>query len=119
MYDHSVRVPFMVIGPGAKPGQKIDEPIYLQDVMPTTLELARIAKPEHVEFHSLLPLLEGGESPYERIYGCYLEKQRSVRTDQYKLIAYPTAKTLRLYDIKRDPHEMHDLAGDASMQTVS
>ena len=39
MYDHSVRVPFMVVGPGVKAGQKIDEPIYLQDVMPTTLEL--------------------------------------------------------------------------------
>ena len=27
-------------GPGLKPGTRIDTPIYLQDVMPTTLELA-------------------------------------------------------------------------------
>ncbi len=118
MYDHSVRVPFMVVGPGVKAGQKIDEPIYLQDVMPTTLELCGIEKPEHVEFHSLLPLLEGGKSPYESIYGCYLKKQRSIRTDRYKLIAYPDAKTLRLYDVKHDPHEIKDLATDPSMQGV-
>lgn len=118
MYDHSVRVPFIVVGPNAKAGKKIDEPIYLQDVMPTTLELCGIEKPEHVEFHSLLPLLDGGESPYKSIYGCYLEKQRSIRTDQYKLIAYPDAKTLRLYDVKNDPHEIKDLARDASMNGV-
>jgi choline-sulfatase len=118
MYDHSVRVPFIVVGPNVKAGKQIDEPIYLQDVMPTTLELCGIEKPEHVEFHSLLPLLDGGKSPYESIYGCYLEKQRSIRTDQYKLIAYPGAKTLRLYDVKNDPHENHDLASDASMKPV-
>jgi choline-sulfatase len=86
--------------------------------MPTTLELAGIDKPSHVEFHSLLPLLEGGESPYDAIYGCYLEKQRSIRTDRYKLIAYPESKTLRLYDIKNDPQEISDLAGEASMKSM-
>lgn len=118
MYDHSVRVPFMVVAPGVEAGRKLAAPIYLQDVMPTTLELAGVEKPEHVEFNSLLPLLEGGESPYDAIYGCYLEKQRSIRTDQFKLIAYPKSKTLRLYDIQNDPTEMNDLADDASMRST-
>jgi arylsulfatase A-like enzyme len=118
MYDHSVRVPFIAVGPDAQAGQRISEPIYLQDVMPTTLELCGIEKPDHVEFSSLLPLLRGGKSPYDSIYGCYLEKQRSIRTDQYKLIAYPAASTLRLYDVKKDPQEMKDLAADASMKPV-
>src|SRR6478609_4217118 len=48
LYDHSVRVPFIVAGPtsistAAKRGQRIDASIYLQDVMPTSLELAGIA----------------------------------------------------------------------------
>lgn len=118
LYDHSVRVPFIVVGPEASAGRQIDEPIYLQDVMPTTLELCGIEKPEHVEFNSLLPLLDGGKSPYQSIYGCYLEKQRSIRTDRYKLIAYPNAKTLRLYDIQDDPLEMRDLTSDASKKGV-
>ncbi|MDB4749720.1 sulfatase-like hydrolase/transferase [Rubripirellula sp.] len=118
MYDHSVRVPFIVVGPGVAKAKKIDEPIYLQDVMPTTLELAGVTQPEHVEFHSLLPMLDGAPSPYQSIYGCYLSKQRSIRTDEYKLIAYPEAKVLRLYDIRSDPTEKHDLAQESRMQPV-
>jgi arylsulfatase A-like enzyme len=118
LYDHSVRVPFFVVGPDVAAGQRIDEPIYLQDVMPTTLELAEVDAPPSVEFHSLLPMLAGAESPYESIYGAYLEKQRSIRTEQYKLIVYPDAKTIRLYDIQQDPKEMIDLADRTSMQPV-
>lgn len=58
-YDHSIRVPFMVVGPGVDAGRVIDEPIYLQDVRPTALALAGITTPEHVEFQNLLPLLRG------------------------------------------------------------
>ncbi|MDE0862382.1 MAG: sulfatase-like hydrolase/transferase [Rubripirellula sp.] len=118
MYDHSVRVPFIVAGPGVAKNQRINEAIYLQDVMPTTLELAGIEKPKHVEFNSLLPMLAGGQSPYDSIYGCYLKKQRSIRTDQYKMIAYPEAKTLRLYDIKHDPLEKNDLAQEPGMKPI-
>ena len=86
--------------------------------MPTTLELAGISQPEHVEFNSILPLLDGATSPYESIYGCYLSKQRSIRTDRFKLIAYPDAEVLRLYDLQQDPTEKHDLAQKAKMKPV-
>ncbi|MGB0758759.1 MAG: sulfatase-like hydrolase/transferase [Rubripirellula sp.] len=118
MYDHSVRVPFIVVGPGVAAAKKIAEPIYLQDIMPTTLELAGVKQPEHVEFNSLLPLLDGASSPYPSIYGCYLSKQRSIRTDRYKLMAYPDAKVLRLYDLQQDPMEKHDLAQESRMKPV-
>lgn len=118
MYDHSVRVPFIVVGPGVAAAKKIAEPIYLQDIMPTTLELAGVEQPEHVEFNSLLPLLDGASSPYPSIYGCYLSKQRSIRTDRYKLMAYPDAKVLRLYDLQQDPMEKHDLAQESRMKPV-
>lgn len=118
LYDHSIRVPFLVVGPDAAAGARVDEPVMLQDVMPTTLELAGVAKPEHVEFHSVLPLLSGEPGRYGPIYGAYLDKQRSVRTDRYKLIVYPEADTVRLYDLKKDPEEMNDLAGKDEMKPV-
>ncbi|MCA9044382.1 MAG: sulfatase-like hydrolase/transferase, partial [Planctomycetaceae bacterium] len=111
MYDHSVRVPFIVVGPGVDAGKKIDSHIYLQDVMPTTLELADVEKPDHVEFESLLPLLRGETNEhYEATYGAYLAVQRMVTYDGYKLILYPQAKVWRLYNVAEDPHELHDLA---------
>jgi choline-sulfatase len=100
----------MVVAPGVEPGHKITAPIYLQDAMATTLDLAGIAKPDHVEFHSLLPMLAGQPSPYKSIYGGYLKVQRCVRTDEYKLILYPDAKVARLFNLRQDPDEMIDLA---------
>ncbi|MGM0490634.1 MAG: sulfatase/phosphatase domain-containing protein, partial [Planctomycetota bacterium] len=111
LYDHSVRVPFMVTGPGVAKGKKIDTPIYLQDIMPTTLELAGVEKPDHVEFKSLLPLIRGEDVvPYEAIYGAYLDAQRSVTMDGHKLILYPRVPVARLYNLVEDPKETNDLA---------
>jgi arylsulfatase A-like enzyme len=118
LYDHSVRVPFLVAGPGVDAGREIDGPIYLQDVMPTTLELAGVDRPDHVQFHSLLPMLAGGESPYPSIYGAYLKLQRSIRNDRHKLIVYPEAKVMRLYDLQVDPREMNDLASQESSKPI-
>ena len=114
-YDHSIRVPFLVAGPGVAAGVTNPTPIYLQDVMPTTLELAGAERPEHVFFKSLLPQLTKQATPvpapYEAIYGGYLGLQRSVSHDGWKLIAYPKAKVLRLYHLADDPDESVDLAG--------
>lgn len=118
MYEHSVRVPFIINGPGVTAGKQIDASIYLQDVVPTTLELAGIAKPKHVEFQTLLPLVRGKttESHYDAIYGAYLSLQRAVTVDDHKLLLYPKSKTVRLYNLKADPKEMHDLADDPKQQ---
>lgn len=111
LYDHSVRVPFLVVGPDVPAGRQIDAPIYLQDVVPTTLQLAGVERPDHVEFSSLLPSLRGqGQPPYQAIYGAYLDLQRSVRTERHKLILYPQANKARLFDLQADPEEMNDLA---------
>lgn len=114
MYDHSLRVPFLVNGPGVKPGAKIDAPVYLQDVMATALDIAGAAKPEQVDFQSLLPLLSGETCPAARetVYGAYLDLQRAVIHDGWKLIVYPRANVARLYDLAADPGEMRDLAAD-------
>jgi choline-sulfatase len=111
MYDHSIRVPFIAVGPTAKPNQRIAAPIYLQDVMATTLELANIAKPDFVEFQSFLPLLLGDTptSSYSAIYGAYLQLQRCVVADNWKLIVYPKANVVRLYNLNEDPLEQYDL----------
>ncbi len=112
MYAHSMRVPFMVVGPGIKPGKTIAAPIYLQDIMPTTIELAGAPVPERVEFNSLLPLLNGTKKQqYKALYGAYMKAQRMVIVGDYKLIMYPTIKVNRLYNLKKDPQEMNDLAG--------
>jgi choline-sulfatase len=46
------------------------------------------------------------------VYGAYLGLQRSVTMGNWKLILYPKISKARLYNIKRDPLEMNDLADD-------
>ncbi len=111
MFDHSVRVPLMLSGPGIPAGKTIDAPVYLQDVMPTSLELAGAAIPEQVQFRSLLPLVRGErKTSYDAIYGAYMNRQRMVTVGHWKLIVYPTIGKVLLFDLKDDPEEMHNLA---------
>ncbi|MCA9248562.1 MAG: sulfatase-like hydrolase/transferase [Planctomycetales bacterium] len=120
LFDHSVRVPFVVVGPDVPKDKRIENRIYLQDVMPTTLELAQVSKPEHVEFNSLLPQLRGEQKQgnYEAIYGAYLGVQRSVTHGDFKLILYPNAKQVLLFNLKDDPREMKNLAGSAEYEAT-
>ena len=111
LFDHSVRVPLMVNGPGIPAGRKNDTPVYLQDIMPTTLELAGARKPDHVQFNSLMPLIDGRrKTTYDAIYGGYLKSQRMITAGGYKLLLYPNCKKVLLFNLKEDPLEMTDLA---------
>ena len=111
MYEHSMRPPFIIAGPGLTPNSSNDTPIYLQDAMATALEIAGAEKPDYVEFKSLLPLLNGLKTTqYDSIYGKYTHQQRMILKGDWKLIFYPTAeKKMRLFNVKRDPQEMNDL----------
>jgi choline-sulfatase len=114
MYDHSVRVPFIVSGPNVPKGQVRESAIYLQDVMPTTLAIAGADKPQHVFFNDLTPLIvdEKKHSYYPAVYGSYLQLQRSVIHAGWKLIHYPKVGVYRLYNLDADPAEKTDLASD-------
>ena len=79
MYDHSVRVPFLIAGPGITKGKTIKTPIYLQDAMATSLDAAGIKKPDYVQFKSVLPLINGTRDvQYERIYVILLQHEPKV-----------------------------------------
>ena len=71
LYEHSIRVPLLISGPDVPKKRAIDTPVYLQDVMPTTLAIAEVEKPDHVQFQNLMPLVEGTktESDHKEIYG--------------------------------------------------
>lgn len=111
-FDHSIRPPFMIAGPDVPHGKRIFEDIYLQDAMATSLELAGIDKPEYVFFNSVLNLVDGtrSKSYYDAIYGGYVDSQRMIRKDGFKLIAYPKINKILLFDLVNDPEEINDLS---------
>lgn len=118
LFDHSVRVPMMIVGKDIPKGKKVSSDVYLQDVMATSLDLAGIEKPDYVEFNSFLDLAKGNvqEGHYDGIYGAYVNLQRSIRKDGFKLIIYPKIDKILLFDLENDPEEMNDLSEDAGQQ---
>ncbi len=111
-FDHSVRPPFMISGPNVPKGKKIPADIYLQDAMATSLELAGIEKPSYVYFNSVLGFIDGKrtDSYYDAIYGGYVNTQRMIRKDGFKLMVYPKLKKVLLFDMENDPEEINDIA---------
>jgi len=120
MYDHSMRVPLIIVGPNIPENEKRDMQVYLQDVMATSLDVAGIEKPEYVEFNSLMPMVKNelSESPYSEIYGAYINLQRMVRTDKFKMILYPKAHKILMFDMANDPEEMNNLADNVNYSEV-
>ena len=114
MYDASMRVPLIVCGPGIKKG-KCDNLVYLQDVMATALDIADSEYEQKVDFKSLLPFATRDKKAAKvitrnEVYGAFRHLQRMIRTDRYKMIVYQKNHVVRLYDMKKDPFEMKDLA---------
>lgn len=118
-YDHSVRMPFIISGPGVASGKNIDNMIYMQSIYATACELAEIPVPDSVEYASLVNLLKGEtEGGEEYIFGAYLDLQRMIRNERYKLIVYPRAQEVQLFDLENDPNEMIDLAENKKYKSI-
>ncbi len=112
LYDHSIRPPLVIVGPDIPKQKQVNADVYLQDVMATSLELAGVEKPDYVFFNSFKDLAQGKQekSHYHQIYGAYLRLQRMIRKDNFKLLVYPKAQKVKLFDLKNDPDEMHDIS---------
>lgn len=120
MHEHSIRVPFILNGRGIPSGVIDNTDVYLQDAMATALDATGEGVPSFVEFHSLLPIANGAQVNLKKdgVYGAYLNKQRMIRKDGFKLILYPTVKESLLYDLSEDPFEKTDISDEPGMETT-
>lgn len=111
LYEHSTRVPLLIVGPGIEAGSVCEQPVYLHDLVPTIADWARIDAPEFSEGKSLVGLLNGtSEQGRSSIYTAYKKVQRALRVGRWKLIHYPAIGRTQLFDLQDDPHETTDLA---------
>jgi len=120
-FHPSVCVPLVFAGPGMRKNVVCEKPAETLDLAATFLDYAGVAVPENMDSKSLRPFLEGhGDLP--RTYATSSLGNWSLVFDgRYKLVATepdqkkskttPATKHLELYDLKTDPAEMHDIAG--------
>lgn len=113
LYEHSMRAPLILAGPGVPAGKRSDAFVYLFDLFPTVSDLCGVKLPENLDGRSLVPVMRGEkEKVREVVFGAYRQFQRSVRTDRWKLIRYPHVNRTQLFDLRADPDETKDLAAD-------
>jgi len=115
LYEHSVRVPLVMSGPGIGKGQKRDAFCYLLDIFPTLCDWLNIPVPPSVEGKSLAPVIRNEKEKVRKtLFYAYKRFQRSVRTDRWKVIMYNVKgkQTTQLFDLKNDPWELKNLAVD-------
>lgn len=122
-YEESIRIPFVMRGPGIKKtGSLVDQMVLNIDIGPTILELAGAKLAPTMQGRSFKPLL-AGESPQWRtefLFEYYKEAWlpaiptlHGVRTTDWKYVTYPEIDDIdELYDLAKDPHEMKNLALD-------
>lgn len=112
-YQEAANVPMLLLGTAGDQRvghHRVDRRLVgWQDVMPTLLDLAGIPIPEEVEGISMV-----GEDRRDYLYGeCGEDRMatRMIRDQRYKLIYYPVGNYRQLFDLERDPGEIHNLAG--------
>jgi arylsulfatase A-like enzyme len=120
VYNHSVRIPMLLSGPGLPVGREIDALTYLYDLFPTLCDLAGIPVPPTVEARSLMPLITGEQAQIrEYVFSAYKDVQRMVSDGRWKLIRYYRSveravgtDRIQLFNLGEDPWETDDRAAD-------
>lgn len=127
MYEGGIRVPFIVLGPGVKPGSVSDVPVTGLDFLPTMAELAGYpaALPATIDGGSLTSLLRNGgvgavkrHRPYLVFHQAYdRNAQSALRWGDFKLVKTWKTGKLELFDLSKDLSEAHDLSAEMPEKT--
>jgi arylsulfatase A-like enzyme/tetratricopeptide (TPR) repeat protein len=110
IYDATLRVPWIVAGPGVPSGRVAGVVAHGVDVLPTLLDLAGVRAPPAIDGRSLRPAIEGQSMADEPAYieSLLAKRQfgwaplRGMRDARWKYIEAPTPE---LYDLSADRTE--------------
>lgn len=120
LYEGGIRVPFIVKGPGIQPGGYRYQPVTGYDLLPTLSDLAgnKNPLPESLDGGSFRPLFNEKAKGlvkrkqdalyFHRYNNSY--KHSAIIDGQYKLIRFWKTDKVELYDLDKDPGEIHDLS---------
>jgi choline-sulfatase len=117
LYDSTLRIAYLLSGPGVPRGLRVKQQARTIDLLPTILELTGIPAPAGIEGASLAPLFRGKDAGTNISYAETLfpkinlgwAELRAIRTNQWKYIRAPKPE---LYDLSQDPAESHNVLAE-------
>jgi arylsulfatase A-like enzyme len=112
LYEHSMKAPLFFAGPGISRGRS-EALVYLLDIYPTICDLVGAPAPPGIDGVSFKPVITGRSRQARRgLMLAYRDVQRAYRDERWKLIRYPQVNVTQLFDLRSDPFELRNLAGD-------
>ena len=113
LYEHSMRVPLIIAGPGIAADKRSDAMCYLFDVMPTLGTLCGVTAPMDSQGSEFSAVLKDPSKPARPflMFG-YKSIQKALSDGRWKLIRYPHVDRSQLFDLQSDPFETKDLSGE-------
>jgi arylsulfatase A-like enzyme len=113
VYEHSMKTPLVIAGPGVPRGESTTAFTYLLDLFPTLCAAAEATPPLALGGHDLTPLWTGrSKSVRDSVFLPFTDTMRAVRDERWKLIVYPRVNHQQLFDLKDDPDERKNLAAE-------
>ena len=115
LYEHSIKVPLLMAGPGIPKAESRNQMVYLWDIFPTLSDLTGQEIPASVQGKSFAPAFsEDNYVPRSEMLFAYRHLQRAARKGDFKLIEYQVDgnRTTQLFNLNKDPWEMNNLYQD-------
>ncbi len=111
VYEHSMRVPLIIAGPGIPADKRTDAMCYLFDVLPTLGARCGVSAPKDSKGKDFNSTLSDATKPARpQLMFAYKNVQRAFTDGRWKLIRYPQVDRTQLFDLKSDPYEITNLA---------
>ncbi len=118
LWDRSTRVPLIFAGNGIESGGRCEQPAELLDIYPTLVDLCGLPQRDDLEGHSLLPQLRDASAEREwPAITTHNAGNHGIRSKDWRFIQYADGSE-ELYDMRSDPNEWTNLAGDDRFATV-
>ncbi len=119
LWERTSNVPFLWAGPGVAKGAKVDATVSLIDMYPTLVDMCGLPKPEqHLEGASLAaPLADPATAQDRDVFLPHMHPgEFAVMNRNWRYIRYGDDGE-ELYDLKADPNEWDNLAGDPAFES--
>jgi choline-sulfatase len=118
LYEEAVGVPLLIAGPGVPEGRAVRQLVSHVDLFPTILESAQVAlaRDENpLPGVSLWPAIEGRETArtaFAEYHGTGSKAGSFMLRDGGSKLIYHVGQQPQLFDLERDPYELHDLGSE-------